>query len=279
MSNESKSQDGQKAEEFVEITRNRLERSYKNNVIVTIVVLSLVTLYFVLLNRMFVDDVIEVAETYTNFYEGDVQKYTKLSKDGLQVVNALTDPDKAPGLVLRILVEQTDAAIAGDAVSWKRWVTTLKANLKKVPEWARDEDTYKIGESMEKRVENWVFQVLQDSTTELGETIDAYLENNKDKIAKFAEDTDDEDTLNILANGLQSELIRFMDETEITNKGTLADQSRTVLIKLRLANEILKELAEKDHKDLNREQRQLRLAIALMMEGTQNLKIPGDGSE
>ena len=279
MSNESKSQDGQKAEEFVEITRNRLERSYKNNVIVTIVVLSLVTLYFVLLNRMFVDDAIEVAETYTNFYEGDVQKYTKLSKDGLQVVNALTDPDKAPGLVLRILVEQTDAVIAGDAVSWKRWVTTLKANLKKVPEWARDEDTYKIGESMEKRVENWVFQVLQDSTTELGETIDAYLENNKDKIAKFAEDTDDEDTLNILANGLQSELIRFMDETEITNKGTLADQSRTVLIKLRLANEILKELAEKDHKDLNREQRQLRLAIALMMEGTQNLKIPGDGSE
>jgi uncharacterized protein YecA (UPF0149 family) len=279
MSNESKSQDGQKAEEFVEITRNRLERSYKNNVIVTIVVLSLVTLYFVLLNRMFVDDAIEVAETYTNFYEADVQKYTKLSKDGLQVVNALTDPDKAPGLVLRILVEQTDAAIAGDAVSWKRWVTTLKANLKKVPEWARDEDTYKIGESMEKRVENWVFQVLQDSTTELGETIDAYLENNKDKIAKFAEDTDDEDTLNILANGLQGELIRFMDETEITNKGTLADQSRTVLIKLRLANEILKELAEKDHKDLNREQRQLRLAIALMMEGTQNLKIPGDGSE
>ena len=37
--------------------------------------------------------------------------------------------------------------------------------------------------------------------------------------------------------------------------------------------------AEKDHKALNREQRQLRLAIALMMEGTQNLKIPGDGSE
>ena len=279
MSNESKSQDGQKAEEFVEITRNRLERSYKNNVIVTIVVLSLVTLYFVLLNRMFVDDVIEVAETYTSIYEGDVQKYTKLSKDGLQVVNALTDPDKAPALALRILVEQTEAAIAGDAVSWERWVTTLKANLKKVPEWARDEDTYKIGESMEKRVENWTFQVLQSSTTELGETIDAYLENNKDKIAKFAEDTDDEDTLNILANGLQSELIRFMDETEITNKGTLADQSRTVLIKLRLANEILKELAEKDHKDLNREQRQLRLAIALMMEGTQNLKIPGDGSE
>ncbi|MFP6902142.1 MAG: hypothetical protein VCB81_00640 [Verrucomicrobiia bacterium] len=279
MSNESKSQDGQMAEEFVEITRNRLERSYKNNVIVTIVVLSLVTLYFVLLNRMFVDDVIEVAETYTSIYEGDVQKYTKLSKDGLQVVNALTDPDKAPALALRILVEQTDAAIAGDAVSWERWVTTLKANLKKVPEWARDEDTYKIGESMEKRVENWTFQVLQDSTTELGETIDAYLENNKDKIAKFAEDTGDEDALNILANGLQGELIRFMDETEITNKGTLADQSRTVLIKLRLANEILKELAEKDHKDLNREQRQLRLAIALMMEGTQNLKIPGDGSE
>lgn len=279
MSNESKSQDGQMAEEFVEITRNRLERSYKNNVIVTIVVLSLVTLYFVLLNRMFVDDVIEVAETYTSIYEGDVQKYTKLSKDGLQVVNALTDPDKAPGLALRILVEQTDAAIAGDAVSWKRWVTTLKANLKKVPEWARDEDTYKIGESMEKRVENWTLQVLQDSTTELGETIDAYLENNKDKIAKFAEDTGDEDALNILANGLQGELIRFMDETEITNKGTLADQSRTVLVKLRLANEILKELAEKDHKDLNREQRQLRLAIALMMEGTQNLKIPGDGSE
>ncbi|HIL25339.1 MAG TPA: hypothetical protein EYG19_08065 [Verrucomicrobia bacterium] len=279
MSNESKSQDGQMAEEFVETTRNRLERSYKNNVIVTIVVLSLITLYFVLLNRMFVDDAIDVAETYTQVYEGDIEKYTKLSKDALQVVNALTDPEKAPGLALRILAEQTDAVIAGDAASWEKWVTSLKANLKKVPDWAKDEDTYKIGESMEKRVENWTLQVLQDSTTELGETIDAYLENNKDKVAKFAQDSSDEDALNILADGLQGELIRFMDETEITNKGTLADQSRNVLIKLQLANEILKELAEKDHKDLNREQRQLRLAIALMMEGTQNLKIPGDGTE
>jgi hypothetical protein len=279
MSNESKSQDGQMAEEFVETTRNRLERSYKNNVIVTIVVLSLITLYFVLLNRMFVDDAIDVAETYTQVYEGDIEKYTKLSKDALQVVNALTDPEKAPGLALRILAEQTDAAIAGDAASWEKWVTSLKANLKKVPDWAKDEDTYKIGESMEKRVENWTLQVLQDSTTELGETIDAYLENNKDKVVKFAQDSSDEDALNILADGLQGELIRFMDETEITNKGTLADQSRNVLIKLQLANEILKELAEKDDKDLNREQRQLRLAIALMMEGTQNLKIPGDGTE
>ncbi len=279
MSNESKSQDGQMAEEFVETTRNRLERSYKNNVIVTIVVLSLITLYFVLLNRMFVDDAIDVAETYTQVYEGDIEKYTKHSKDALQVVNALTDPEKAPGLALRILAEQTDAVIAGDAASWEKWVTSLKANLKKVPDWAKDEDTYKIGESMEKRVENWTLQVLQDSTTELGETIDAYLENNKDKVAKFAQDSSDEDALNILADGLQGELIRFMDETEITNKGTLADQSRNVLIKLQLANEILKELAEKDHKDLNREQRQLRLAIALMMEGTKNLKIPGDGTE
>lgn len=267
------------AEEFVETTRNRLERSYKNNVIVTIVVLSLITLYFVLLNRMFVDDAIDVAETYTQVYEGDIEKYTKHSKDALQVVNALTDPEKAPGLALRILAEQTDAVIAGDAASWEKWVTSLKANLKKVPDWAKDEDTYKIGESMEKRVENWTLQVLQDSTTELGETIDAYLENNKDKVAKFAQDSSDEDALNILADGLQGELIRFMDETEITNKGTLADQSRNVLIKLQLANEILKELAEKDHKDLNREQRQLRLAIALMMEGTKNLKIPGDGTE
>lgn len=267
------------AEEFVETTRNRLERSYKNNVIVTIVVLSLITLYFVLLNRMFVDDAIDVAETYTQVYEGDIEKYTKHSKDALQVVNALTDPEKAPGLALRILAEQTDAVIAGDAASWEKWVTSLKANLKKVPDWAKDEDTYKIGESMEKRVENWTLQVLQDSTTELGETIDAYLENNKDKVAKFAQDSSDEDALNILSDGLQGELIRFMDETEITNKGTLADQSRNVLIKLQLANEILKELAEKDHKDLNREQRQLRLAIALMMEGTKNLKIPGDGTE
>ena len=91
-------------------------------------------------------------------------------------------------------------------------------------------------------------------------------------------DVEDEDARNILADGLQAELVRFMDETEITNKGTLADQSRNVLIKLQNANRILKELAEKDSKDLDREQRQLRLAIALMMEGTQSLKLPGDGS-
>lgn len=279
MSNESKSQDTQMAEEFVEATRNRLERSYKNNVIVTIVVLSLVTLYFVLLNRMIVDVAIDVAGDFTEHYEGDVKKYTKLTQDSLMVANAMTDPDKAPGLALRILAEQTDAAIASQGVSWDNWISNLKGNLKNIPEWANDEETYKIGENMERRVKNWTLQVLQDTTTELGETIDAYLENNKDTIAKFAEDTGDETALNALADGLQGELIRFMDETEITNKGTLADQSRNVLIKLQRASEILEELAEKDHKELNREQRQLRLAIALMMEGAQNLEIPGDGSQ
>ena len=131
---------------------------------------------------------------------------------------------------------------------------------------------------MERRVENWTLQVLQDSSTELGETIDAYLENNRSSVAKFAENTEDEDALNVLADGLQSELVRFMDETETTNKGTLADQSRNVLIKLHHADEILKDLAENDSKDLDHEQRQLRLAIALMMEGTEDLNIPGDGS-
>ncbi len=82
MSNDSKSQESQIAEEFVETTRNRLERSYKNNVIVTIVVLSLVTLYFVLLNRLFVDDAIEVAETYTELYKAIAEKYTSLTKEG-----------------------------------------------------------------------------------------------------------------------------------------------------------------------------------------------------
>ena len=278
MNNDSKSEASRIAEDFVETTRNRLERSYKNNVIVTIVVLSLVTLYFVLLNRLFVDDAIEVAGTYTDLYKGDAQKYTSLTKEGLKVANVLTDPDKAPGVVLRILVEQTDATIEGGSITWESWVANLKMNLKKIPQWAKDERTFKIGDSMEKRVNNWTLQVLQDSTTELGETIDAYLENNKSAIAKFAENTEDEDALNILADGLQAELVRFMDETETTNKGTLADQSRNVLLKLQNANEILKELAEKDSKDLDHEQRQLRLAIALLMEGTQGLKIPGDGS-
>ena len=279
MSNDSKPQESHIAEEFVETTRNRLERSYKNNVIVTIVVLSLVTLYFVLLNRLFVDEALDVAGTFTGLYKGKVEKYTALSKDSLKIANVLTDPDKAPGVVLRVLTEQTDSTIGAENVTWESWVADLKANLKKIPEWAEDEDTFKLGDSMKKRVENWTLQVLQDSTTELGETIDAYLENNKSAISKFAEDTDDDDALRILADGLESELVRFMDETEITNKGTLADQSRNVLIKLQHANEILKELAEKESKDLDHEQRQLRLAIALMMEGTQNFELPEKGSE
>ena len=279
MSNDSKSQESRIAEDFVGATRNRLERSYKNNVIVTIVVLSLVTLYFVLLNRLFVDDAIEVAGTYTDYYKGDAQKYSSLTKEGLKIANVLTDPDKAPGVVLRILAEQTDATMESKGITWKSWVADLKTNLKKIPQWAEDEDTFKIGASMEKRVEKWTRQVLQDSTTQLGETIDAYLENNKSAIAKFSEDTEDEDALDLLAKGLVQELGRFMRETEITNKGTLAAQSQNVLIKLQHANEILKELAEKDSKDLDHEQRQLRLAIALMMEGTQGLKIPGDGDE
>jgi len=278
MSNDSKSPESRISEEFVETTRNRLERSYKNSVITTIGVLSLVTLYFVLLNKFFVNDVVEVAQTYTDLYKDDAEKYTSLTKEGIKITNALTDPEKAPGIVVRILAEQTEGTIKAESITWESWVADLKTNLQKIPQWAEDEDTSKIGDSMEKRVENWTLQVLQDSTTELGETIDLYLENNKSAIAKFSEDTEDEDALNILADGLQSELVRFMNETETTNKGTLADQSRNVLIKLQNANRILKELAEKDSKDLDREQRQLRLAIALMMEGTQGLRLPGDGS-
>lgn len=274
MSNDSKSQESRIAEEFVETTRNRLERSYKNNVIVTIVVLSLVTLYFVLLNRLFVDDAIEVAGTYTDLYKGEAEKYTSLTKEGLKIVNILTDPEKAPSVVVRILVEQTDDTIEGEGITWESWVADLKANLKKIPEWSEDGDTARIGDTMEARVEKWTFQVLEDSTTELGETIDAYLENNKSAVAKFAEDAEDEDALNILANGLEAELVRFMNENEITNKGTLADQSQNVLIKLQAANRILKQLAEKDPKDLNHKQRQMRLAIALMMEGTENIELP-----
>ncbi len=161
----------------------------------------------------------------------------------------------------------------------KSWVADLKANLKKIPEWAEDEDTTRLAIPWKKRVENWTLQVLQDSTTELGETIDAYLENNKEKPSPNSPRMPRTKTLSIfLPTDCKAELVRFMDETEITNKGTLADQSRNVLIKLQLANRILKELAEKDAKDLNREQRQLRLAIALMMEGTKNLKLPGDGT-
>lgn len=278
MSNDSKSQESQTSKEFVETTRNKLERSYKNNVIVTIVVLSLVTLYFVLLNRVFVDTLVEVTETYTDLYMDDAVKYTSLTKEGIKITDALTDPEKAPGIVVRILAEQTEDTIKGEGITWEKFEANLKKNIKKIPEWAEDEDTPKIGDTMEKRVENWTLQVLQDSTTELGETIDAYLENNKEAVNKFAEDAENEDALNILADGLQAELVRFMDETEITNKGTLADQSRNVLIKLQNANRILKELAENDSKDLDREQRQLRLAIALMMEGTKDLRLPGDGS-
>ena len=274
MSNDSKPQETHIAEEFVETTRNRLERSYKNNVIVTIVVLSLVTLYFVLLNRLFVDDAVEVAGTFTDAYKGKVEKYTSLSKSSLKIASVLTDPEKAPGVVLRVLTEQTDAAIQGNILGWEGSIATLKANLKKIPEWAQDEDTYKLGKTMEKRVQNWTIQILQDSKSELGETIDLYLENNKDTVAKFAEDTDDEDAVRILSDGLQAELVRFMDETEITNKGTLADQSRNTLIKLQHANDYLRELSEKDPKELDHFDRQLRLAIALMMEGTENIELP-----
>ena len=278
MSNDSKSQESRIAEEFVGKTRNSLERSYKNNVIVTIVVLSLVTLYFVLLNRLFVDDAVEVAGTFTDAYKGKVEKYTSLSKSSLKIASVLTDPEKAPGVVLRVLTEQTDAAIEEGiqkgAVGWESSIAALKANLKKIPEWAQDEDTYKLSKSMEKRVENWTIQILQDSKSELGETIDLYLENNKDTVAKFAEDTDDEDALRILSDGLQVEIVRFMDENEITNKGTLADQSRNTLIKLQNVNAYLRELSEKNPNEMDHFDRQLRLAIALMIEGTENIEIP-----
>jgi hypothetical protein len=277
MSNESKN--SRTAVDFVEQTRNRLERSYKNNVIVTIVVLSLITLYFVALNHYVVNPAREIADIYTGEYKGQIEKYTKITKDSLKVANTLTDPDKAPALTLRILVEQTDVTLEGENISWDSWISSLKGNLKKIPQWANEEETYRIGETMKNRVEKWTEKVLESSATGLGETIDAYLEDNKESIAKFAEDTEDEDARNILADGLQARLVNFMANTEITNRGTLAMESKNMLIKLQRANRIVKELAESESHDLNDEQRRLRLAIALIMEGSGELQLPGDGTK
>ena len=126
MSNESKS--NQMAEEFVEQTRNRLERSYKNNVIVTIVVLSMVTLYFVALNHYVVNPAREIASVYTGEYKGQIERYTTITKNSLKVANVLTDPEKAPGLTLRILAEQTDSTLDGQSITWDSWIDSLKDN-------------------------------------------------------------------------------------------------------------------------------------------------------
>ncbi len=279
MSNDSQSNDTRVAAEFVEHTRNRLERSYKNNVIVTIVVLSLVTLYFTALNHYVVDEAISTATVYTDTYKDDVAKYTQLSKDSINIANALTNPDIAPGLTLRVLAEQTDATLTEGNISWDAWVASLKQNLRKIPEWAADKDTKDAAAHMKAKVESWTEKVVKGSSTEIGEAIDAYIEDNQEMISKFAENAEDEDARNIVADGLQARLVSFMDETEITNRGSLAEESKNVLIKLQRASDILKELAERERGDLNQEQRQLRLAIALMMEGAGELKLPGDGSE
>ncbi len=279
MSNESKPKEARLAAEFVEQTRNRLERSYKNTVIVTIVVLSLVTMYFVALNHYVVNEAISTAKIYTDMYQDDVEKYTAISKDSIGVAHALTDPDVAPGLTLRILVEQTDATLEGETLSWDAWIATLKGNLKKIPEWADDESTKNAGQNMQARVQTWTEKVLKTSSTEIGEAFDVYLEDNQEAISKFAEDTQDETARSILADGLQAKLVNFMDETEITNRGTLAKESKNVLIKLQRANKIVAELASQDSSDLNEEQRRLRLAIALLMEGAREFEIPEDGTQ
>jgi hypothetical protein len=242
-------------------------------------VLSLVTLYFVALNHYVVDPARDIANIYTGAYKGQIEKYTKLTKDSLRVANALTDPEKAPGLTLRILAEQTDATLQGENISWDAWISSLKGNLKKIPQWANEEETYKIGETMKSRVEKWTEKVLESSASGLGDTIDTYFEDNKEAIAKFAEDTEDEDARNLLADGLQAELVNFMDQTEITNRGTLAEESKNMLIKLQRANQIVKELAESKPHQLNEEQRRLRLAIALLMEGTGEFQMEGDGTK
>ena len=161
MNKDSNSKETRLGEEFVAQTRNRLERSYKNTVIVTIAVLSLITLYFVALNHYVVNPAREIADIYTGEYKGHIQKYTRLSKDSIRVANALTDPDKAPGLTIRILAEQADTSLEGDNPSWESWIAGLKGNFKKIPQWANEEKTYKISESMKERVDIWTEKVLE----------------------------------------------------------------------------------------------------------------------
>ena len=270
------------AEEFVKNTAAQLQKSFRNTLIAAVVILTIESIYFTVLNNKIAEGLTAIP-VMVESYRGDFDKIKELANkipDRSSYENSLTQVEgyldrinKGSGEVegVAALVSQKIVAeldYQGHMVS-STASKYLKENLTDLPEWV-EKRIPKYGSSLRFKIDGWMHYYCQSASDGLGSTFDTFLDDNADKIREFSEAADDEDTLDKLDEELTLGLVTFIKTVPIEKYGTLKGQADELKRRLEAANDLLRPLAYNETKDLNKQQLRLRSAVALFMNKVNN---------
>mgnify|MGYP001185355084 CR=1 FL=1 len=266
------------AEEFVKNTAAQLKKSFRNTLIAAVVILTIESIYFSVLNNKIAEGLTAIP-VMVESYRGDFDKIKELANkipdrssyenSLIQVEGYLDNINKGSGevegmadLVSQKIVAELD--YQGHMVS-STASKYLKENLTDLPEWV-EKRIPKYGSSLRFKIDGWMHYYCQSASDGLGSTFDTFLDDNADKIREFSEAADDEDTLDKLDEELTLGLVEFIKTVPIEKYGTLKSQADELKRRLEAANDLLRPLAYNETKDLNKQQLRLRSAVALFMD-------------
>jgi hypothetical protein len=266
------------AEEFVKNTAAQLQKSFRNTLIAAVVILTIESIYFTVLNNKIAEGLTAIP-VMVESYRGDFDKIKELANkipDRSSYENSLTQVE---GYLDRINKGSGEVEGVADLVSQKivaeldyqgHMVSStaskyLKENLTDLPEWV-EKRIPKYGSSLRFKIDGWMHYYCQSASDGLGGTFDTFLDDNADKIREFSEAADDEDTLDKLDEELTLGLVEFIKTVPIEKYGTLKSQADELKRRLEAANDLLRPLAYNETKDLNKQQLRLRSAVALFMD-------------
>jgi len=275
--NTDNSKPSKAAEQYVEQTVKKLQKSVRNTLIVAVAILAAESIYFSVLNSKIAEGLTAIPDIVET-YRGDFDKVTEManqipdvnsySKEIEQVESILDDINSATGdsskisaLISSKIVHElnTQENIIANHAS-----NLLNENLDNLPEWALKQIPLYSGRLQDK-TELWINQFCVSTSDELGSTFDTFLDDHSEAIQSFSEATDDEVALQQLDEELTESVATFMATTPIDNYGSLEEQSNQFLKRLKAANSLLRPLAENKKEDLTPEQQILRRSLGIFM--------------
>ena len=270
-------EDSKAAEEFVVNTAAQLQKSFNKTLIAAVIILTVESIYFTVLNNKIAEGLTAIPAV-VDTYRGDFDKIKELAgkipdrtlyadrlseiEGYLDKVNEGSEVEGIANLVSQKIVAELDyqghmvASAAGDY---------LKENLDDLPQWV-EKKIPDYGSRLRFKIDGWMHYYCEAASDGIGETFDAFLDENADEIREFSEKTGDQDTLDKLDEELTNGLVDFIKKVPIEKYGTLKSQADELLKRLEAANDLLRPLANNEAKDLDKQQLRLRNAVALFMD-------------
>lgn len=264
------------AEQYVDQTAARLQKSVQNTMIVAAVILIIEIGYFSFLNKKIGEGLTaipDIVDTYKDDFDKinemagkipEVSTYSNEIAKVQSILDGINGSESSTNTANRIASMIVNEIRTQENLIAQYSSELLQENLGNLPEWVQVQIP-KYSGRLQDKVDLWINQFCVASSDELGTTFDTFLESNGEQIKAFSEATDDELALEKLDEELTEQLAVFMGTTSLEKYGTLEEQSNRFLARLKAANELLKPLATKKKEDLTEDERQLRRAIGIFM--------------